>query len=188
MQTSTPLTDAALPRELLQKCMSVVEAVHRQAISSSGLPKKIATRRNAVATALLPEAMVVLRAATSTFKIRAFLWALLVGTLVSGLLITKWLLVLVGVGIVGERLLARKERQFWMATAAALLAVDVLVSDSAGWGSAFPSARRTALQILGGDATEIDMEWLEYYLPVAADLRAEMIRVLAPTGGAKVTA
>jgi hypothetical protein len=174
------MTDAALPQELLQKCMSVVEAVHRQAISPSGLPKKMATRRNAVAATLLPEAATVVRAAASTFKIRVLLWVLLASTLVCSVFITKWLLVLAAVCVVGDRLLARKERQFWMAAAATLLAADLLAADFAGWGSAYPPARSRALEALGGSTTEIDAEWLEYYLPPAANLRAEMARVLAP--------
>ena len=69
------MADNTLPLHLGQRCLALVERTH-QTISPRALPARMWTKRNAVAIAMLPEALGVLRAASAAFKIRVFLWLL----------------------------------------------------------------------------------------------------------------
>ena len=178
MKESSSKTDAIIPVELGRKVLALVERTH-QTVNARGLPNRIATRRNAVSVAMLPEAFVILRAATSTFKIRLFLWVMVIGVLGVSWLLTWWLAILSGLIFVIERILAAKERRFYILLAAMLLSAEMLASDFAGWGTAYPFARQACVEAFGSeDGTK--MEWLDYYLPRRAELGADLVRTFGP--------
>lgn len=178
MKKSSSRTDAIIPLELGRKALAVVERTH-QTVNARGLPNKIATRTNAVAVAMLPEAFVILRAATSTFKIRLFLWVLAIGVLIVSWLLTWWLAILSGLILVIERVLAANERRFYILLAAMLLSAEMLASDFAGWGTAYPFARHACVEAFGCEGGT-QMEWLDYYLPRRAELGADLVRSFGP--------
>jgi hypothetical protein len=63
-----------IPVELVQMCLVVIKAAHKLTFNNPGdLPRRIATRRNLVAAALLLDVLDLLRAAHATFKIRVLL-------------------------------------------------------------------------------------------------------------------
>lgn len=171
-----------LPVELVQRSLALVERTH-QTLSPRDLPRMIASKRNAVAVAMLPEASVILGAATSSFKMRVCLWAS--AALILGLapFLTWWLVVLAAVAVVVERVVAKKERRFWILLAAILLSAETLASDFAGWGTAHPDARRAAVHALGSTAAgDAAVEWLDYYLPRREQIGAELMRAFGPPG------
>ena len=66
-----------------------------------------------------------------------------------------------------------------MLLAAMLLSLEILVSDFAGWGSAYPTAWEAARRAFGPD-DDAPMEWLDYYLPRRAELEADLVKVFGP--------
>ena len=86
-----------------------------------------------------------------------------------------------GLILVVERILAAKERRFWVLLAAMLFSVDISASDFAGWGTAYPLARQAAIEAFGFDAgTPMELECLDYYLPHRAELGAYLVRAFGP--------
>lgn len=171
------MADNTLPLQLGHKCLALVESTHRTA-SPRELPGKMCTKRNAIAIAMLPEALVIARAASAAFKVRVFLWLLAAVLLGLSPLLAWWLALLGATVIVAERLVAARERKFWILLAAMLLTAEVLAEDFAGWGTAYPMARQLALGALGpGDG---NMEWLDCYLPRRAELGADLVRAFGP--------
>jgi hypothetical protein len=143
------------------------------------------TKRNAVAIAMLPEALGVLRAASAAFKIRVFLWLLAAVLLGLSPVLAWWLALLSAPVIVAERLLAARERRFWILLAAMLLSAEVLAYDFAGWGTAYPMARQLAVGALG--SCDGNTEWLDYYLPGRAELGANLVKAFGPYAGKERT-
>lgn len=171
--------DAIIPVDLGRKALALVERTH-ESVSSRGLANKISTKRNMVAAAMLPQAFTALRAATSTFKIRVFLWVLAAVVIAACWLLTWWLAVLCGIVLVIEWILAAKERRFWILLAAVLLSAEILASDLAGWGAAYPLERPAVIEALALDAGA-PMEWLDYYLPRRAELGPDVLRAFGPS-------
>ena len=81
--------------------------------------------------------------------------------------------------LVAERILAFKERQFWILLAAMLFSLEILAYDFAGWGTANPAARESAIFALGSDAS-VPLEWLDYYVPRRAELGPDLVRSFGP--------
>lgn len=95
--------------------------------------------------------------------------------------VTWWLLIVTTFAVVVERLVAMRERRFWILVAAMLFSAEVLASDFAGWGTAYPDARRAALQALGSTSPgAAPVEWLDYYLPRREQLGAEIVKAFGP--------
>jgi hypothetical protein len=115
------------------------------------------------------------------FKLRLLTWIAGAALVVGSFLLTQWmLLALPFVGLAAWRLKS-SEKDYWMFEASVLLALDMLESDFAGWGSAFPAARSQALEILGGSPSS---DWLDYYLPRRATLDVEKTRgAMGPKAG-----
>ena len=174
------MAERILPIELGWKSLALVERLH-QTVNPSGLPTRIATKRNAVAIALLPEAFVVLQAATASFKTRMFCWVVAAIALCLSLWLAWWIIFLGGLSIASERVVASKERRLWILLAAMLLSAEILASDFAGWGTAYPAARRSAVAALEFD-NETGTEWLDYYLPRRAFLEEDVVRAFGPAG------
>jgi len=168
-----------IPVDLGRKALALVERTH-EGVSSRGLVNKLSTKRNMVAAAMLPQALTALRAATSTFKIRVFLWVLAAVVIAACWLLKWWLAVPFVVVLVSERILAAKERHFWILLAAVLLSAEILAADFAGWGAAYPLERQAAIAALALDAGA-PMEWLDYYLPRRAELRPDVLGAFGPS-------
>ena len=181
------MTDKILPIDLIQKSLALVEKTH-QTLSSRNLPRMIASKRNAVAVVMLPEAPLILRAAASSFRIRVGLWVFAGLALALSPLLTWWFLVLSALALVAERTVATRERRFWILLAAMLLGAEMLASDFAGWGTAYPDARHVAVQALGSSPAGAPIfEWLDYYLPRREQIGADLVRAFGPPRGAAGT-
>src|SRR5438128_1782011 len=107
------MPDKILPVDLIRKSLALVERSH-QAMSARNLPRMIASKKNTVAVAMLPEAVFILRAAVSSFRLRVGCWAFAGLALVLSPLLTWWLLAVSAVAVVAERVIAAKERRFWL--------------------------------------------------------------------------
>ncbi|MHB9026541.1 MAG: hypothetical protein ACYC7E_20590 [Armatimonadota bacterium] len=174
------MTEKIMPVDLVQKSFALVERTH-QSLSARDLPKRIALKRNAVAVAMLPEAFTILQAATSSFKLRVFLWILAGLAIVLSPLLTWWLLVISATVIIIERIIAIRERQFWILLASMLLSAEMLMSDFAGWGTAYPNARSAVTTALGTSVNgTIIFEWLDYYLPQREEIEEELLIAFGP--------
>jgi len=160
--------------------MLLVEQTHKT-VTTQPLPRMIATRRNAVAAAFLPEGRTMLAAAVSASRMRLFLWFVAIAAIVVAAFWTWWLACLSPVAILVERIMAAKERQFFTALAAILLGEEMLATDFAGWGKAYPEARDKVLTGFGSPV-DVETEWLDFYLPRRADLDADMLEALGPDG------
>lgn len=163
-----------IPVELFQKCSQVVRTTHRHK-GISDLPARItsAGKDHMTALVLIPAGAQLMRSIDAGFKLSLITWIVGAALVVGSFLLTRWmLLALPLVGLAVWRLNS-SEKDYWIFEASVLLALDMLSSDFAGWGAAFPAARRQALEILGGSPSS---EWLDYYLPRRATLDVEKTR------------
>src|SRR5215831_12041189 len=85
----------------------------------------------------------------SVFKFRILAWSLGAVSLALAIFVSAMWLIATALVVVAERVLAAKERKQYMFLAAILLALDVLVNDFAGWGTAVPEASNEAFRIIG---------------------------------------
>ncbi len=82
---------------------------------------------------------------------------------------------------VRHRRLGGEERRYWLLGAAMLLAAEMLVIDFAGWGTAYPRSRESAVQALGFTPDSASrLEWLDYYLPQRDELAADVVKAFGP--------
>ena len=163
-----------IPRELFQKCYQVVETIHRHG-GIGDLPARITAtgKDHMTALVLIPTSAQLMSSIYSGFKLRLLTWTAGVALVAGSFFLTRWMvLALPLVGLAAWRLKST-EKDFWMFEASVLLALNMLANDFAGWGAAFPAARRQALEILGDSPSS---EWLDYYLPRRATLDAEKTR------------
>lgn len=182
------MTDKILPVDLIKKSLALVERTH-QTVSPRNLPRMIASKRNAVAVAMLPEAVFILRAAVSSFRLRVGCWAFAGLALVLSPLLTWWFLAVSALAIVAERAVAARERRFWLLLAVMLLGAEMLASDFAGWGTAYPDARHAAVEALGSSPSSAPIfEWLDYYLPRRDQIGTDLMTAFGPPRGAAGTA
>ena len=115
-------------------------------------------------------------------KLRMIAWAATVVSLLLALFISRtwWLATIVVIVI--ERVTARKEREQLLFLSAIVLALEMLASDFAGWGSALPVARNQAMRILGCEEEAVPTEWLDFYLPRRGLLDATLLASFGPSG------
>jgi hypothetical protein len=140
------------------------------------LPKRIATKDNVAAIACAPGLLPILQRTSTVFKRRIACWVASLATVVLAFTYTWWWLMALVVTVAVERYFRSSERQGLQVLAATLLSLEVLASDFAGWGAAYPAERKEAQQALAGHRTE----WLDYYLPRRAQLAADVVRQFGP--------
>jgi hypothetical protein len=58
----------------------------------------------------------------------------------------------------------------------------MLSNDFLGWGKAYPQERAEALRVLNGNSESPKSLWLDYYLPLRADLDPSQLKTFEPTG------
>jgi hypothetical protein len=174
------MDNKVLPVELVRRTLGLVQNTHKT-VSAGILPGMIATKRNAVAMAMLPEASVILQAAISTFRIRVGLWIVAAIAVVISPILTWWFLVGTVLAVIAERFFANKEREFWILLAGMLLAAEMLACDFAGWGTAHPDARDAAIAAIAPESGgAVAFQWLDYYLPRRDQLDPEVMRAFGP--------
>ena len=135
------------PKDLVNKCFHLVTSTHAR-LGFGDLLGRIATKEAMVTLATTPRMLHVVGSVSVIGKFRTFAWVVGIFTLLLGLVLSRLWLVGPVLALVADRLLAKKEHEQYMFLAAVLLAMDVLATDFAGWGSALPKARRQALTIL----------------------------------------
>jgi len=165
-----------LPDELINKCIQLVGYTHRK-IGTRMLPAKISfsSPNNMVALAAMAETTSVLKRASFFAKMRMFCRTVLLIVPILAWVYSYWLLlgIIIIIGI--EMSLAKQEQEAWMFLSSVLLSLEMLVHDFAGWGRAYPEARKKASEILGGRII-----WLEYYLPRRHQLEPEKLKDFGP--------
>ena len=145
------MEDSFLPVELVSNSNALIESVHKSHGCHENLPKALIEKEYLTPLLCLPEGRIFMQHASFTFKLRMFCW--IIGLIIIGLsiFISKWLLTGLLIMAVVERFLAGRERRFYILSAATLLSLDILVSDFAGWGTAYPDERERALKILSDE-------------------------------------
>lgn len=165
-----------LPDELINKCIHLVRYTHRK-IGTRMLPAKISfsSPNNMVALAAMAETTSVLKRASFFAKMKMFCRTVLLIVPILAWVYSYWLLlgIIIIIGI--EMSLAKQEQEAWMFLSSVLLSLEMLVHDFAGWGRAYPEARKKASEILGGRII-----WLEYYLPRRHQLEPEKLKDFGP--------
>jgi len=159
--------------ELFQKCSQVVRTTHRHK-GIGDLPARITAAKDYMtALVLIPASAKMMSSIDAGFKLWLLTCIAGAAFLIGSFLLTRWmLLALPFVGFAAWRL-KTSENDFWMFEARILLALDILASDFAGWGAAFPAARRQALKFLGCSPSS---DWLDYYLSRRATIDVEKTR------------
>jgi hypothetical protein len=168
-----------IPDELVKKSHAIVRLAHKNHGYRS-LPARISSKQNTIALACVAEGFTMLKAVTSSWKIRVFCWLAIAAVLIVGFVFNRWILLALIPAFLAERWLASYERNAWMVLAAILLSLEMLVDDFGGWGEAFPNARQKAAEVLGLMAGQTQTEWLDFYLPRRSDLDQSMLRNLGP--------
>jgi hypothetical protein len=164
-----------LPDQLVTICSLLVMKTH----SSQGfgdLARRLASKQNTTSLACIPDMLTIMRGIDGGFKLRIAFWLLGLGLIIAAWAF-DWRIVLgLLVVIAADRHFSSSDRKSWMVLASVLLSLEVLANDFAGWGSAYPGERDTALGILGGQRCE----WLDYYLPRRASLTPELLHQFGP--------
>lgn len=179
MNDTVATADRLLPSAVVTRSMLLVEQTHRT-LSPRELPRMIATKRNAVLAAFLPEGRAILAAAVSASRIRIFFWFVAIVALGVAAFWSWWVACVSVLALVAARTMATKERAFFVTLAAILLGAEMLATDFAGWGQAYPDVRDRVLIAFGGPEG-IDTEWLDYYLPRRNEIDAETLAAFGPT-------
>jgi hypothetical protein len=165
-----------VPVDLLKRCATIARATHDQ-IGYRSLPSLVVSRDNMIAIAAIPDALAVMGTASSAWKLRVACWGLAVAIVFLAWRFSWWfLLSMLGVVLI-ERFLARTERRSWLFLAGTLLGAEMLASDFAGWGKAYPENTARARSILGGSPST---GWLDFYLPQRRNLTATALAVFGP--------
>jgi len=171
--------DTFIPQELTTKCFMLVERSHKK-VGVGDLPARIVKQENMLTLASLPPAMALLGSANAAFKFRHFCWLGGLIMVIAGLAYSRWIFVALILMFVIDRRLARTQNGSYMALAATLLSLEMLVNDFAGWGTAFPAARSQAEAVFAGASQQASCEWLEFYLPRRAELGPNVLRDFGP--------
>jgi hypothetical protein len=128
---------------------------------------------------MVPEGVTILRSMTSTFRLRLINGLVGLASIVLGISLSPWWFLLTVGDFAADRWLARMEREFLLTATAILLAIDMVLADFAGWGTALPATRRVMTDALGQDrGTRVN--WLDLYLPDRAELSADVLAKMAP--------
>lgn len=164
-----------IPEELMVKCSLLVQKTH-DTLGFGDLPKRIATKDNAAAIACAAGLLPILQRTSTVFKRRIVCWVASLAIVVLALTYTWWWLLALAVTVAAERYFRSSERKGWQVLASALLGLEVLASDFAGWGAAYPAERKEAQEAFA----RLHTEWLDYYLPRRSQLTADVIRRFGP--------
>ena len=167
---------APLPKELFQKCLHWVAAVHREA-GFGNLPSRVVGSPNLSALFMLPAGRTMMGSARAAFQLRLINWSIVLPIIAVAYFRNRWFLIGLAAVAVVDRWLCAGEKRRWEFLAAALLALEILADDVFGWGGLFPNESLEAAQILG--TREAGASMIAYYLP----LRNQVIqRLLQPEG------
>ncbi len=183
------MDDLFPPRELVNKCFALVKVTHDR-VGYRDLAQRIATKHSLVSLGMTaaisaPRMLHVIGSVAALGKLRVIAFAAIVVSLLLPLFIGHmwWLATIVVIVI--ERLIAREERRQLLFLSAVILALEMLASDFAGWGSALPVARNQAMKILGCKEENVPTKWLDFYLPRRAFLDATLLASFGPSGATK---
>jgi hypothetical protein len=172
------MKDNFLPTELAQKCFALAESTHER-IGFGTLPKVMVTGENMVPLGLVPDAFKLIGSVGAIHKLRIVSWLVGLAMVAGGLMINHWIFLGLVVVLIADRKLSSEERRQWMLLAAFKLALEMLATNFAGWGNAYSSERKTAMDILGdkGRTTLLD-----FYLPRHVELEAPLLKAFGPGG------
>ncbi len=120
-------------------------------------------------------ARTMMNSARASFKLRVANWVAGLAILGLAYAVSPWILLAMFFVAIADRYLKRGERESWEFLAAILLALEMLVNDFAGWGTAYPDARNYALRLLQLDL--IGSDWLSFYVPTGD---SSVMRLFAP--------
>lgn len=175
-QTTASHPDRFLPKELLAKCIMLVESTHKEH-GFLNLPARMTAKHNMVAIAMVDDrGMLILGNAIRCWRLRIVVWLSSLGIFGLAWWLNWWLLSGFLVIVIADQMLARLNRSYWRFLAAMLLSLEMLVSDFAGWGTAYPEAQIRALQALG-----MQTQWLDLYLPNRGNIPLDILTRFGPT-------
>jgi len=165
-----------LPRELINKCLQVVHYAHRR-LGITALPAKISLShpKNMLALASMEKTTSVLKVAALYARMRMVCKSVVLILPILAWIYSLWILSGIVIMVAIERYLAKKERDGWMFLSSVLLCLEMLIHDFAGWGRAYPEARRKASEIYGNKII-----WLDYYLPRRSQLDPGTLKAFGP--------
>ena len=176
MGTKTTDILEIIPKDLIGKCIHLVHYAHKKK-DVGALPMKISfsNPNNMIALAAMDHTASVLKTATFYAKMRmACRSAVLIMPLLAWIY-NMWFLSGIVIMVGMERVLAKKEQQGWMFLSSVLLSLEMLIHDFAGWGKAYPEARKKASDLYGNKIL-----WLDYYLPLRSQLDPVKIKDFGP--------
>jgi len=78
---------------------------------------------------------------------------------------------------------AKRANESFVLIATAIMSVEVLARDFAGWGRRFPAAKRSAEHMLGDLRTKPRVWFMDKYLYPSANIQRELVGALAPSSG-----
>src|SRR5262249_29651822 len=85
------------------------------------------------------------------------------------------------VGTASKAWRSKKRNEYYVLVAAIILALEMLATDFAGWGTAFPEARRKAGDLLREYLPNDRTRLLDIYLPHRAELDPALMKQFGPT-------
>lgn len=165
-----------LPKDLIGKCIQLVHYAHKK-MGVDALPTKISfsNPKNMIALAAMDHTTAILKSAAFYAKMRMVCRSAVLIMPVLAWIYNLWFLSGIAIMVGIERVLAKKERKGWMFLSSVLLSLEMLVHNFAGWGNAYPDAKKKAAEIYGKK-----IMWLDYYLPRRSQLDPAKLREFGP--------
>lgn len=180
MLDSQSVYDSFIPQELTTKCWMLVERFHKRA-GIGQLVVRISESDNMPVIGAYPPALGLLGSANAAFRYRHYCWLAGAALAIAGVFYNRWVLFGLIFVFVLDRRFARTQYGSYMAIAATLLSLEMLVNDWAAWGTTFPTARQQAESLLASVPKLRPSRWLDSYLPNRAEMDPDLVRSFGPT-------
>jgi hypothetical protein len=179
MPESPSVYDSFIPKELSTKCWMLVERFHKR-VGIGNLVKRLTEQESMLTLVSFPPTLGLLGSANAAFKYRLFCWLAGAAVAIAGLVYSWWVFLGLIPVLMMDRHFAQIQYGSYMAIAATLLSLEMLVHNFGGWGTNFPVARSEAESVFARVSKQAPCRWLDYYLPNRAEIDPVLLQAFGP--------
>lgn len=169
-----------IPDELKKKSYALIH-VGQKGRSFRILHERVDSKPSFISIACIPQAFTMLKGLVAVCKMYIACWFVYAGLLALGFLYSRWILLGLFIVFIAQLWLASERRKYLTVLSAALLALEILADDFAGWGTAFPDEATRAQEILVPRMERLRPSWLEFYFPHGPNVTPEFLRAFGPS-------
>lgn len=171
-----------LPKELIAKCYQIAIGARRTR-ETSDIAKIITSNKFILVLSSINDGFTFLRFVNAIFKIRIIAWIIMALLVIATFILSKWMILGAIALFVGDRYIAKWEKDSWASLSALLLTAEMLINDFAGWGTAFPNEQKAVIKLYDDFSIIPRTLWLDYYLENRNEIGSEIILAFGPNNG-----